>query len=61
MTENPRVENSVITPLGMHPEDSDLISVFFMSEGFRRKGYSCLFDLNGSIKHRENGEEVVPI
>ena len=33
-TENPRVENSVITPVNMHPEGSDLIGAFFMSEGF---------------------------
>ena len=33
-TENPRVGNSVITPVNMHPEGSDLIGAFFMSEGF---------------------------
>ena len=33
-TENPRVENSVIAPVNMHPEGSDLIGAFFMSEGF---------------------------
>ena len=33
-TENTRVENSVITPVNMHPEGCDLIGSFFMSEGF---------------------------
>ena len=33
-TENPRVGNSVIAPVNMHPEGSDLIGAFFMSEGF---------------------------
>ena len=33
-TENPRVGNSVITPVNMHPEGSDLIGAFFISEGF---------------------------
>ena len=33
-TENPRVGNSVITAVNMHPEGSDLIGAFFISEGF---------------------------
>ena len=33
-TENPRVGNSVIAPVNMHPEGCDLIGSFFMSEGF---------------------------
>ena len=33
-TENPRVENSVITPVSMLPEGSDLIEAFFMPDGF---------------------------
>jgi hypothetical protein len=41
-TENPRVENLVITPVNTHPEGSRSNLGFFMSEGFRRKGYSGL-------------------
>jgi len=41
-TENPRVENSVITSVSMHPEGSDLIEAFFMPDGFVLRGYSCL-------------------
>ena len=37
-TENPRVGNSVIAPVNMHPEGSDLIEAFFMAEGFVWKG-----------------------
>ena len=33
-TENPRIENSVITAVNMHPEGFDLIGAFFMSAGF---------------------------
>ena len=37
-TENPRVGKSVIAPVNMHPEGSDLIEAFFMAEGFVWKG-----------------------
>ncbi len=37
-TENPHVENTVITPVNMQPEGSDLNGSFFMSEGFVWKG-----------------------
>jgi anaerobic C4-dicarboxylate transporter len=42
-TENPRVENSVITPVNMDPEGSELIGAFFMSEGFVWKGLFLSF------------------
>ena len=41
-TENPRVVNSVIAPVNMHPEGFDLIGGFFMTEGFGGRYYSCL-------------------
>ena len=45
-TENPRVENSVITPVAMHPEGSNLIEAFLCLMVFALRGYSCLlFDL----------------
>jgi hypothetical protein len=45
-TENPRVENSVITPVNMHPEGFDLIGDLFMSDGFFRYGdIPVFFDL----------------
>jgi hypothetical protein len=37
-TENPRVENSVITTVNMHPEGFDLIGDLFMSDSFFRYG-----------------------
>jgi len=43
VTENPRAENSVITPVNMHPEDSDLFGAFLCLMVFVEKGYSCLF------------------
>jgi hypothetical protein len=42
-TENPRVEISVIMPVNMQSEDSDLIEEFFMNGGLVLRGYSCLF------------------
>ena len=55
-TENPRVENSVITPVNMHPEDSDLIGAFLCLKVFGARDYSCLLSntlfrisLNNSI------------
>ena len=45
-TENPRVENSVITPVAMHPEGSNLIEAFLCLMVFALRGYSyLLFDL----------------
>ena len=45
-TENPRIENSVITPVAMHPEGSNLIEAFLCLMVFALRGYSCLlFDL----------------
>ena len=44
MTENPRVENSVITPVNMHPEGSDLNGALFMLDVLEVRSYSCLFD-----------------
>jgi hypothetical protein len=35
-TENPRVENLVITPVNTHPEGSDLIGAFLCLTVFRR-------------------------
>jgi hypothetical protein len=37
-TENPRVENSVITLVSMHSEGSDLIGAFLCSDGFFVEG-----------------------
>jgi hypothetical protein len=37
-TENPRVENTAITPVNMNPEGFDLIGDLFMSGGFLRYG-----------------------
>ena len=46
VTDSPRVEISVITPVNMHPEGSDLIEAFVCLMDFRREVYSCiLFDL----------------
>jgi hypothetical protein len=42
-TENPRVENSVITAVNMHPEGCDLIGGFFMADGFVWKGLFLSF------------------
>ena len=44
-TENPRVENSVITPGNMHPEGFDLIGAFFMSDAFVEGDIPVFFDL----------------
>ena len=37
-TENPRVGNTAITAVNMHPEGFDLIGGFFMPDGFVWKG-----------------------
>jgi hypothetical protein len=42
-TENPRVENSVITPVNRHPEGSDLIEAFLCLRVLCGRHYSCLF------------------
>ena len=38
VTENPRVANSAITPVNMHPEGFDLIGAFLWLKVFRRRG-----------------------
>jgi hypothetical protein len=42
-TENPHVEKSVITPVNMYTEGSDLIGAFLCLMVFALRGYSCLF------------------
>ena len=42
-TENPRVENTVITAIKLNFEGSDLIGALFMSEGFVWKGLFLSF------------------
>jgi hypothetical protein len=42
-TENPRVENSVITAINMHPEGSDLIRAFLCLTIFRRGDIPIFF------------------
>jgi hypothetical protein len=37
-TENPRLEKSILIPVTMNPEGSDLIRAFFMPDGFVWKG-----------------------
>ena len=48
-TENPRVENSVITPVAMHPEGSNLIEAFLCLMVFALRGYSVhdFFEYHG--------------
>ena len=41
-TENPRVENSVITPVNMHSEGSDLNGALFMLDVLEVRSYYCL-------------------
>ena len=55
-TENPRLGNSVITPVNRHPEGSDLIEAFLCLRVFGGRDYSCLLSntlfrisLNNSI------------
>ena len=60
-TENPRVENSVITPTSMNPEGSDLIEEFFMNGGFVLRGSIPVFltsvDLSIWIMNRNRPQE----
>jgi hypothetical protein len=74
-TENPRVENLVITPVNTHPEGSDLIGAFLCLTVFRRGdipvfGLACLFlsmliyilkDLKNNILHKYQHYKVLSI
>jgi hypothetical protein len=48
-TENPRVENSVITPVNMRPEGSDLIGSFLWLKVLCGRDYSCLLCFHSAI------------